>query len=145
MRAIEREFDLQRVTPSIEVQRRALTKGEIEEGLRTGVPSTRQRLQQLSEDALAGPLRGWAAEVLVQGLGRHGANAICRVDGRLEGFTNQQVQRTAKQHPFVLVTECEGRVAPAAPAYLARLEQEGVKAQTVQRDQVRSRSRGRER
>ncbi|WP_147328131.1 hypothetical protein [Duganella sp. BJB476] len=41
MRAIEREFDLRRVTPSIEVQRHALTKGEIEEGLRTGVPSTR--------------------------------------------------------------------------------------------------------
>lgn len=35
MRAIEREFDLQRVMPSIEVHRHALTKGEIEEGLRT--------------------------------------------------------------------------------------------------------------
>src|SRR5471032_1841920 len=51
MRAIEREFDLQSVTPSIEVQRHALTKGEIEEGLRTGVPSTRQRLQQLCDGA----------------------------------------------------------------------------------------------
>ncbi|MYM23096.1 relaxase/mobilization nuclease domain-containing protein [Duganella sp. FT135W] len=51
MRAIEREYDLQRVQPSIDVQRHAPTKGEIEEGLRTGQPSTRQRLQQLCDAA----------------------------------------------------------------------------------------------
>ncbi len=51
MRAIEREYDLQRVAPSIDVQRHAPTKGEIEEGLRTGQPSTRQRLQQLCDAA----------------------------------------------------------------------------------------------
>ncbi len=49
MRATEREFDLQRVTPSIEVQRHALSTGEIVEGLRTGAPSMRQRLQQLCD------------------------------------------------------------------------------------------------
>lgn len=51
MRAIEQEYDLQRVPSSIEVQRHAPTKGEIEEGLRTGQPSTRQRLQQLCDAA----------------------------------------------------------------------------------------------
>ena len=51
MRAIEREHDLQRVQPSAEVLRRAPTRGEIEEGLRIGQPSTRQRLQQLCDAA----------------------------------------------------------------------------------------------
>jgi hypothetical protein len=51
MRAIERDFALQPVLPSIEAQRHAATKGEIEEGLRTGMPSTRQRLQQLCDAA----------------------------------------------------------------------------------------------
>lgn len=51
MRAIEREHDLQRVQPSAEVLRHAPTRGEIEEGLRTGQPSTRQRLQQLCDAA----------------------------------------------------------------------------------------------
>jgi hypothetical protein len=100
---------------------------------------------KLSQDALADPLRALAADVLVQGLGRHGANAISRVDGRLAGFTNQQVQRAASRHPFVLATEYQGKVAPAAPAYLAKLEQGRAKVQAVQRDQERSRSRGRER
>jgi hypothetical protein len=100
---------------------------------------------KLSQDALADSLRGRAAELLVQGLGRYGANAISRVDGRLAGFTNRQVQRAAGRHPFVLATEYEGKVAPAAPAYLAKLEQERAKVHVVQRDQERSRSRGRER
>ena len=51
MRAIEREYGLQRVQPSAEVLRHAPTRGEIEEGLRTGRPSTRQRLQQLCDAA----------------------------------------------------------------------------------------------
>lgn len=51
MRAIEREFKLKQVRPSIEAQRHAPTKGEIAEGLRTGMPSTRQRLQQLCDGA----------------------------------------------------------------------------------------------
>ncbi|GJI88756.1 relaxase/mobilization nuclease domain-containing protein [Duganella hordei] len=51
MREIERDFDLQRVRSSIDVERHAPTKGEIEEGLRTGIPSTRQRLQQLCDGA----------------------------------------------------------------------------------------------
>lgn len=97
---------------------------------------------KLSEDALVDPLRGRAAEVLVQGLGRHGANAISRADGRLAGFTNQQVQQPGGRHPFVLATECKGRMAPAASVYLAKLEQERAKVQTVQRDQERSRSLG---
>jgi hypothetical protein len=52
MRAIERDYQLQAVRPSIEAQRHPATKGEIEQGLRTGVPSTRQRLQQLCDGAI---------------------------------------------------------------------------------------------
>jgi hypothetical protein len=52
MRAVERDYQLQEVRPSIEAQRHAATKGEIEHGLRTGVPSTRQRLQQLCDGAI---------------------------------------------------------------------------------------------
>jgi hypothetical protein len=51
MRAIERDFALQPVRPSIEAERHAATKGEIEQGLRTGIVSTRQRLQQLCDGA----------------------------------------------------------------------------------------------
>nr|WP_090323162.1 relaxase/mobilization nuclease domain-containing protein [Duganella sp. CF517] len=51
MRVIERDFKLRQVRPSIEAKRHAPTKGEIEEGLRTGLPSTRQRLQQLCDSA----------------------------------------------------------------------------------------------
>jgi hypothetical protein len=51
MRAIERDYSLQPVRPSIEAERQAATKGEIEQGLRTGIASTRQRLQQLCDGA----------------------------------------------------------------------------------------------
>jgi hypothetical protein len=54
MREIERDFHLQQVLPSKDVERRAATKGEIEHGLRTGEPSTRQQLQQLCDGAAAG-------------------------------------------------------------------------------------------
>lgn len=97
---------------------------------------------KLSEDALADPLRGRAAEVLVQGLVRYGANAISRADGRLAEFTNQQVQWAAGRHPFVLVIEYEGRVAPEAPPYLTKLEQERGRAQAAQFDRERNLSRG---
>jgi hypothetical protein len=51
MRAIERDYSLQPVLPSIKAERHAATKGEIEQGLRTGIASTRQRLQQLCDGA----------------------------------------------------------------------------------------------
>lgn len=51
MREIERDYGLQRVAPSIEAERKAPTKGEIEGSLRTGQPSTRQQLQQLADVA----------------------------------------------------------------------------------------------
>jgi hypothetical protein len=44
MRTIERDFSLQPVRPTIEAERHAATKGEIEQGQRTGAASTRQRL-----------------------------------------------------------------------------------------------------
>jgi hypothetical protein len=51
VRAIERDLGLRQVVLSIDAERRAATKGEIEEGLRTGKPSTRQQLQQLCDAA----------------------------------------------------------------------------------------------
>jgi hypothetical protein len=51
MRALERDLGLRQIESSTKTERRAATKGEIEEGLRTGKPSTRQRLQQLCDAA----------------------------------------------------------------------------------------------
>jgi len=89
---------------------------------------------KLSQRPLADHLRSQAAEGLVQGLGRYGANAISRVDGRLAGFTNQQVQRTGGRHPFVRLMECEGQLAVAAIAYLGRFQNEQNKEMEVHRE-----------
>lgn len=51
MREIERDYGLQRVAPSVEAERKAPTKGEIEQAMRTGQPSARQQLQQLCDGA----------------------------------------------------------------------------------------------
>lgn len=51
MRELERDYGLQRVAPSIEAERKAPTKGEIEGGIRTGEPSAKQQLQQLCDGA----------------------------------------------------------------------------------------------
>lgn len=51
MRQIEKDYDLEKVAPSLEVERKAPTKGEIEHALRTNEPSTRQQLQQLCDVA----------------------------------------------------------------------------------------------
>jgi len=51
MRALERDLGLRQIESSTKTERRAATKGEIEEGLRTGKPSTRQQLQQLCDAA----------------------------------------------------------------------------------------------
>ena len=53
MRAIERDFGLQQLAPSIKSQRRAPTRGEIEKQIRTAVVSTRVQLQQLADAAVA--------------------------------------------------------------------------------------------
>jgi hypothetical protein len=52
MRDVERDLGLQPVPPSAESERRAATNGEIEQGLRTGKPSTRQQLQQLCDGVI---------------------------------------------------------------------------------------------
>ena len=52
MRDIEKQFGLQKVAPSIEAERRAPTKGEIEKLARTGETSTRVRLQLLCDEAV---------------------------------------------------------------------------------------------
>ena len=54
MRELERDYGLQRVAPSIEAERKAPTKGEIEGGIRTGQPSAKQQLQQLCDAAAKG-------------------------------------------------------------------------------------------
>jgi hypothetical protein len=54
MRALERDLGLRQIESSAQAERRAATKGEIEEGLRTGKPSTRQQLQQLCDAAATG-------------------------------------------------------------------------------------------
>jgi hypothetical protein len=54
MRELERDYGLQRVAPSIEAERKAPTKGEIEGGIRTGQPSAKQQLQQLCDGAAKG-------------------------------------------------------------------------------------------
>jgi len=54
MRDIERDYGLTAVESSRAAKRRAPTKGEIEQGIRTGQPSTRQQLQQLCDAAAKG-------------------------------------------------------------------------------------------
>lgn len=54
VREIERDYGLQVVAPSHEAERRALTKGEIEQAIRTEQPSARQQLQQLCDAAAKG-------------------------------------------------------------------------------------------
>jgi hypothetical protein len=54
MRKIELQYGLERVAPSLESVRRAPTKGEIENHIRTGRESTRQRLQQACDVAVVG-------------------------------------------------------------------------------------------
>lgn len=54
MRELERDYGLQRVAPSIEAERKAPTKGEIEGSIRTGQPSAKQQLQQLCDAAAKG-------------------------------------------------------------------------------------------
>ena len=54
MRAIEREFGLSQLAPSIESLRKPPTRGEIEKQLRTSEASTRIQLQQLADVAAKG-------------------------------------------------------------------------------------------
>ncbi len=53
MRALEQEYELTQVEPSTEATKKAPKKGEIEEAIRTGTPSTRQQLQQICDRAAA--------------------------------------------------------------------------------------------
>ncbi|WP_353401427.1 DNA-primase RepB domain-containing protein [Duganella hordei] len=97
---------------------------------------------KLSAMGLDESLRSQATAGLVKGLGFSGANAISRADGRLAGFTNQQVLRTDGRHPYVLLTDDEGKLAPAAPAYLACFQRERTKVQELHRDKQHRQSRG---
>ena len=46
-----RALGLRQIESSTKTERRAATKGEVEKGLRTGKPSTRQQFQPLCEEA----------------------------------------------------------------------------------------------
>ena len=54
MRVIERDFGLQQLAPSAQAERRAPTRGEVEELVRTGETSTRLQLQKLADAAILG-------------------------------------------------------------------------------------------
>ena len=54
MRKIELQYGLERVVPSLDAVRKAPTKGEIENHVRTGQESTRQRLQHACDVAAVG-------------------------------------------------------------------------------------------
>jgi hypothetical protein len=105
-------------------------------------PEQYQAWVKLSERGLDGALRNQASAGLVKGLGLSGANAISRADGRLAGFTNQQVMRTDGRHPYALLTESEGKLAPAGQAYLARFEFEQSKSKELASAHQLIRSRG---
>jgi hypothetical protein len=100
---------------------------------------------KLSQKPLAKPVRDLATQGLVRGLGIYSAEkTITLAEGRLAGFTNQHVQRTGGMHPFALLAEAEGKLAPAAPAYLAKFTQEKVMLQEpLRHNEQRARSRGR--
>jgi hypothetical protein len=100
---------------------------------------------KLSVQPLAEPLRSLAAVGMVEGLSRHGAQAVSRADGRLAGFTNQQEHRPGGRHPYVLMAYGESNVAPAAPAYLARLQQLQEKTGELTREKYHRQSSGPER
>lgn len=51
MRQLEQDYSLQQVAPSRDAERKAPTKGEIEQSIRTAQPSTRQQLQQFCDGA----------------------------------------------------------------------------------------------
>lgn len=97
---------------------------------------------KLSGRGLDAVLRSQATDGIVKGLGIYGGNAVCRADGRLAGFTNQQVLRTDGRYPYVLLTEGDGGLAPMGAAYLARLQQERSKINQLDRDKHYRQTRG---
>jgi hypothetical protein len=94
MRSIERDYGLQRVISSTEAERHAVTKSEIEAGLRTGVPSVRQQLQQLC-DAVMTACRSFtnyaqrleAAGVALVPVTQLGGARLSGLSYRLDGVT----------------------------------------------------------
>lgn len=78
---------------------------------------------KLAEQPVGETLRGQAGIGLAAALERYGAQAVSRSDGRLAGFTNQQAQRADGRHPYMLMAEGDGKVAPAGSSYLGGLQQ----------------------
>ncbi len=86
MREVEREYSLERVTPSRETERAAPKRGEIERFNRTGELSTKMRLQGHVDEWLKG--RSTASE-FVENLNRVGVEVIPNLQstGRVSGIS----------------------------------------------------------
>ena len=94
-------------------------------------PGNYQAWVRLSEQPLPADVRTHAARGLAKHYGADMNSADAQHFGRLAGFTNQKPQHTrASRQPYVLARACPGTVAPAASAYIAKvqqsLQQEGV-------------------
>lgn len=70
MRRLEKEFGLRSVELSKEVDKKALSKGEVEHVMRTGESSVRMRLQELVDNAIKGEptLNDFAARLAAYGV-----------------------------------------------------------------------------
>jgi truncated hemoglobin YjbI len=87
-------------------------------------PSNYQAWVKLSDQSLSPEVRKAAAQGLAQRYGGDLNSADSRHYGRLAGFTNQKPKHTTTdgRQPYVLAHDSPGMVAPAARAYLERIE-----------------------
>lgn len=108
-------------------------------------PGTYQAWVKLSEAPVSAPVREVAARELAQHYGGDPPSAGRDPAGRLAGFTNQEPEHTREgRQPYVLAHDCPGTAAPAAAAYVERVEERlaEVKAeQERQREEERLRER----
>lgn len=111
-------------------------------------PGRYQAWVKLAEAPVSAPVRELAARGLAQHYDGDLPSAGRDPVGRLAGFTNQEPEHTRDgRQPYVLVHDCPGTAASAAPAYVERIEQrlQEVKAQQDrQREQDRQRARARD-
>lgn len=105
-------------------------------------PGRYQAWVKLAEAPVSAPVRELAARELAQHYGGDPPSAERDPVGRLAGFTNQEPEHTRDgRQPYVLAHDCPGTAAPAAPAYIARIEQ---RLQEVKAQQERQRARARD-
>ncbi|CAG0941872.1 hypothetical protein ANRL1_00728 [Anaerolineae bacterium] len=95
IRGIEADFGLQRVAPSREAERRALTSGELRRALETGKPSVKMKLQRIIDDEAKHSL---TMSDFIKNLERQGVVAIPNMagNGRITGMSYQLNGETMK-------------------------------------------------